>query len=523
MKTKLAMLFVIGINAWCLICSTQTAQAQAKPGEAAKPVDLAAAPGAGSEEVMPLINIPDATLRSVIESLARQANVKFLFDPRTAATLGTNSVSVRLENVTAQQALEAVLNNNNLIMVPDPKSKIARITDKPKDEPLVMSFIQLKYSSPTNIALVLSNTLPAGSRSRVIPDTRTSQLVVMATEKELEGWTNLINRLDTPTRQVLIEARLIETSKNPKSVKGIDWSGTLAAQSVTFGNGISSFDRATTTPGNSTSVTLPSGRVVSSTTPSTTTTETKSSLDGLTGLVGMTANTARGFDPRTAFLNADGVRAVLSFLNTDADSEVVATPRAVTLDNETAKLDATRSLPIFKITPGTAQTPAGSEVTYTNIGTILEVTPRIRGDDKIFLKIVPEVSAVEPAKDRQVVNGQINEANIFTSRRITANVVVPNGNTLVMGGLIRDENSKGYTKVPVLGDLPGIGLMFRRDSKTRFKSNLIIFITPTIVSDSDFQPAQSDFLKTPLTPDKPDKDESPWDAGKPHDWTKPVY
>ena len=188
---------------------------------------------------------------------------------------------------------------------------------------------------------------------------------------------------------------------------------------------------------------------------------------------------------------------MLSFLNKDSATEVVATPRAVTLDNQTARLEVTRAFPIFKTTPGTAQTPAGSEITYTNLGTILTVTPRISGDTNISLKVVPEVSNID-SKDRQVSNGQEQTANVYAIRRIETQVIIPSGNTLVMGGLISDSSSKQYTKVPILGDLPGVGLAFRQDSKVRIKSNLLIFITPTIVGDTDFQPGESTFLKTKI-------------------------
>ena len=82
-----------------------------------------------------------------------------------------------------------------------------------------------------------------------------------------------------------------------------------------------------------------------------------------------------------------------------------------------------------------------------------------------------------------------------------------------------DSSSKSYTKVPVLGDLPGIGLAFRRDTKSRNKANLIIFVTPTIIIDQDFQPTASTFLNTPL-PNRHDVEESAWDSGKPYKWNK---
>jgi len=358
--------------------------------------------------------------------------------------------------------------------------------------------------------------LTSSDRSRVLPDTRTSQLIVVTTQREMEGLEQLFAKLDSPNKQVLIEAHLLETTKNPKSIKGIDWSGTLEAQRFTFGNGTTAGKAETSIPGGTTSTTLPGGRVVNSSSKS----STVSSLTTAIGAGGISANTMLGFHPATAFLNADGVSAVLSFLNKDNDTEVLSTPRTVTMDNQMATLAVTRAFPIFKTTPGAANVPASAEVTYTNLGTILEVTPHIASDSNISLKVVPEVSNIDSV-DRQVLNGTANTANIYAIRRMETHVLIPSGNTLVMGGLVSDSRSKSYTKVPILGDLPGVGLAFRQDKKERNKSNLIIFVTPTIIEDSDFQAAQSDFMKSPLQA-LPEWKESAWDSGKPHDWTKPV-
>jgi type II secretory pathway component GspD/PulD (secretin) len=472
------------------------------------------------------INIPEAPLADVISTLARQAGINFQFDPRVTGGVGPDgkpipqpTVSIRWDNVTPLQALEALLSNHSMILVQDPKTKIARIMikDPAAPEPLVTRVIHLKYATPTNIINIVQPTL--GTRSKVLGDQRTSQLVVLATEKEMEAVDSLLAELDLAPKQILIEARLLETSKNPSSIKGIDWSGTLEAQNISFGNGktvgtTETLAAATTTR----TANLPSGRTVtgSVTTPAATVTKLTTAL----GNGGLSLDTARGFHPATAFLNADGVHAVLSFLNKDSATEVVATPRAVTLDNQTARLEVTRAFPIFKTTPGTSQTPAGSEITYTNLGTILTVTPRISGDTNISLKVVPEVSNID-SKDRQVSNGQEQTANIYAIRRIETQVTIPSGNTLVMGGLISDSSSKQYVKVPLLGDLPVVGLAFRHDSKVRNKSNLLIFITPTIVGDSDFQPAENTFLKTKI-PLRTEKEESAWDSGKPYDWTRSV-
>lgn len=512
------------------------------------PVDLGAAQAsAEAEEVMPLVTFEDAPLLDVIKTLCRQAKINFQFDPRIQSAVGPDGkpvpqplVSLRLENVTARQVLMAVLTNYGYQLVLDPKTQISRITikDPAAPEPLITRVIQLQYSNPTNMVMVIKSALPPPTRSMVIPDTRTSQLVVMATEKEMEAVDTLLKKLDTPTRQVLIEARLLETSQNPQSIKGIDWSGTLEAQHVSFGNGQTTSSSTTTTPGAGSSVVLPSGRTVAaspgSSSQSTYTTSVGPSQGGssssgsransilpsaLPG--GLSMNTMSGFSPNVAFLNADGVSAVLSFLNKDTDTEVLSTPRAVTLDNETATLEVTRAFPIFQITPGSANVAGGSQVQYTNMGTRLNVTPRISGSNNIALHVMPEVSNID-GKDSQTINGQLNVANIYAIRKIETHVVIPSGHTLVMGGLVSDSNTKAQTKVPILGDLPGIGLAFRKDSKTRLKQNLLIFITPSIVKTEDFQVlAETDFLKTKAT-DNSDKKTSAWDSGKPVDWSKPV-
>jgi len=115
-----------------------------------------------------------------------------------------------------------------------------------------------------------------------------------------------------------------------------------------------------------------------------------------------------------------------------------------------------------------------------------------------------------------------NAVNSFYTRQIETHVMIPSGNTLVMGGLIQDEINKDNTKVPFFGDIPVLGYLFRVDSKNRSKGNLIVFITPTIIQDTDYQPTKSTYLKTPVpTKDELEEDWSAWDSGKPKDWSKP--
>ena len=522
MKTKLAILLLVGLNTCAMV---GLAQEKAKPAtgttkEVEKPEEESG------------INYKNTALNDVISSLARLADINIVaYDPKiTFGAAGPDGkpgawplVTMRLVGVSEADALDEILANYSLQRVKSEKNtNLFRITmkDAAALEPLITKIFQLKNSGTTNIVTAVTALFPTPVRSKIIPDVRTSQLFVLATKKEMEQVEELIAKLDMATKQVLIEARILETSKAPSSTKGIDWSGTLDNQSFSFGNGNTSGNTTTSIPGATTSTTtpLPSGGSITSTT--TTPSTSSSSLSTLIGNGGFSLNTLKGVNPAIGFLNADGVRGALSFFNKDSDTEVIATPRIVMLDNTTADLSITRVFPIFKITPGSAQSPAGSEITYTNLGTILKVTPRIAANNMINLSVTPEVSNID-GQDQQVLNGQVNRANIYAVRRINTQVMIPSGNTLVMGGLISDTTSKSWSKIPFLGDIPGpAGQLFRRDTKARVKTNLIIFVTPTVVEDYDFQSAQTDFLRTPTT-DRPDVKESAWDTGRPKEWSTP--
>jgi type II secretory pathway component GspD/PulD (secretin) len=422
-------------------------------------------------------------------------------------------LTIHWENITARQALMAVLDNYGLQLVENPRTKIDKIMQKEPNAlaPLVTRVVQLKYSSTSNMVAAVTSAL-VDKRSRVVPDTRTSQMVVVATEAEQADVDTLVSQLDKPTRQVLIETRLIELSSNPQTRKGVDWSGTLQAQNVSFGNGVLSAASSSTT-------TIPGAGGAGSSTLTT----LNSRPQGPATPGGFNLNTASGLTPNIGFLSADGAQAVISFLNQSAEAQVVSTPRVVTLDNETAVINVTRAFPIFNVTASTANTTGGSTLSYSNLGTILEVTPRISANDYIWLKVYPIVSSLF-GKETQVIGGTLNSADVFDVRSVISQVLIPNANTLVMGGLVKDNPNASYTKVPFLGDIPGLGRMFRSENKTMEKDNLIIFITPTIVKDADYQPSETDFLKSrPHYMKDPMNPSTASDGAQPKgDWSNPL-
>jgi len=550
-------LTLAGIVAYSL---TGFAQTTSPAAEAPGAATTSSAAQAGT--VIPLIVMDDVPLIDAVRNLARQAGINYLLDPKIGfgqagpdgKTTAQPSVSIRWENITAEQALTAMLNNYALQLVEDPKSKIARITTKDPAAPAPLStkIIQLKYASPSNVVASVQSIL-SDKRSKILSDHRTSQLIVVATEAEIPDVEQLVERLDTKTKQVLIEARLLETIMNPSTKKGIDWSGTLEAQHVTYGNGKtlgkttqdsssssgqnSGRSQTTTSPGTpvTTTITTPGGYSYTTTTPSDSdsssiVTGSKNAggsagvstvLDSILGNGGLSVDSAKGLNPATFFLNADGVSLVLSFLNKYADTKVISSPRTVTLDNETSSIEVGTQYPIVNTTAGTANTTGGSSISYSNLTVLLKVTPRISANNYVRLQVSPRVIRLG-SKVTSVVGGLPNSVDSFNTREILTSVLIPSGNTLVMGGLIEDSITSGNVKVPILGDIPFLGILFRQDSKSRTKSNMIVFLTPTIVEDEDFQPTKSTFLKTavPVNDTVEEGDWSAWDSGKPKDWSK---
>jgi type II secretory pathway component GspD/PulD (secretin) len=518
----------------------------------------ASATNAPAVASIPLIQFSDVPITTAIENLARQAGINYMLDPKigygqpdaSGQIKAEPQLSIRWENISAESALLALLDNYGLQLVVDKKTGIDRVAlkDPLAPPPLITRVVQLQYASVSNMVEAVQSVF-SDKRSRVIADNRTSQLLVVATEPEQLSVDTLIIQLDKQTKQVLIETKLIEISSQPSARRGVDWSSTLNAQNVSFGNGVLSGTRAIglTSPSQSISgstVTTtglpvpaspapnPNGTVTTATTTSTPGSHSLSStLSMLIGQGGISGSTVSGLIPTTGFLNADGVSAVISFLNASYDAQIVSTPRIVTLDNQTAHIEVVRTFPVISMSGASANSSGSSSVTYSNVGTILDVTPRISANDNIWLRVVPEVSSHFSDVIVTVAGGSQGTSSsfpipIFDRRRIESQVMIPNGNTLVMGGLVQDNPTASYSKVPFLGDIPGLGWAFHSENKSMSKDNLIIFLTPTIIRDADFQPTPTTFLQSkPRTMKSPMNPHRPWDGAEPdveRGWSNPA-
>ena len=500
----------------------------AKPAEGAStetkpPADVAAMPPVRAQ----------CTPVEAIKLLALEIPLKLIVDLRleTAVATGldadgkpapylTNSISERWEGVTPRQALDSLVDKYGLVLLDNTNTHITRLAFRATKEPPITRVLQLRYAAASNVVAILKAALPS---SEVTPDARTGLLVVKAAEKEFELVDMLLKKLDAMPRQVLIEAQFIETRRNPDSFKGIDWSQSLGEAGLAAQIGSGAKLGGTTTTGSGTA-SKPGGGTV--TTPGSTVSGAPSFQFGgplqsvvPSGVPGLFAATASGFNPNFAFLSSDGLKAVLHFLNNDSETRTLSTPRVVAMDNQETRLEVSQAIPIFDastiVPQGGGPSVSSSKPNYTNVGTILLVTPRVV-DTNVALLIKPEISKLGPVSTKTVA-GNINQADTFESRKIMTQVLIPSGNTLVMGGLSSDDTSKSFNKVPLLGDIPLLGMAFRNEAKRRDKRSLVIFVTPTIVESGDFQTATPGFLKTPKPTESEIKD-SMWDTGKPYDW-----
>jgi type IV pilus assembly protein PilQ len=399
--------------------ATPAAQPAPEVNPATKPADAAAEPI--------VIDYNEADIQSVLRTLAAKAGINLILGDEV-----TGKVSVHLEGVSYEDAMRMVVESKGYAYVKD--RNVVRVKSKESidTEPVEIRTYTLNYAKADDVRKMLEPLISKQGRIQV--DTRGNTLVISDTPSNLAKLIPLIGSLDTQTPQVLIEAKFIETTKNPKKDLGIKWDQTLLDHPLSAG-------------------------------PFT-----------------LTKNLGGGpWVPSTVLLDAGSVNLLMSFLNRDANTELLASPRVVTTDNGKAKVAIATQYPIpnFSFSESTgAFIINGFE--YKDIGITLTVTPRINKNDFVTLEVTPEASD-QNGTATLASGGSSVQIPIIDTRTATTTVLIKSGNTLVIGGLMRVDVVDNYTKVPLFGDIPGLGALFRSKSLNRFKRDLLIFLTPTIV------------------------------------------
>lgn len=282
-------------------------------------------------------------------------------------------------------------------------------------------------------------------------------LVLTGKAEHIKAMESLIRELDVRRAQVLVEAIIVELSESRSKELGLQW---------LFRGG---FDHSTVPVGtintsgqSSSAVTLGKAIAGGSNDPL---------LDSLSSVQGMGLGIGQFLDNGLSF------SALLIALANDADSNILSTPSLLTLDNEEASILVGQEVPVITgSAAGSNNDNPFQTVSRKEIGIKLEVTPQINEGDVVQLAIRQEVSSL---------SGQTETDIITNKREINSTVLVDNGSVVILGGLIDDDIQESTAKVPLLGDLPIIGRSFRTDKTKRVKRNLMVFIRPTILRESD--------------------------------------
>ena len=393
----------------------------------------------------------------VLRLLARQAKVNMVVSEAV-----TGTVTMRLEDVTALQAIAIIVKAKSLFMDKIENVYYIKTAQERTAEPTESDSYQFSYSRAKDTAPLIASQLASKDPPQV--DERTNTLFFRETRSNIDSIRKLLVQIDKPTKQVMIEARLVEVTANPKQSYGINWAGVVgsstSAQTIKYGG-----TGATSGSGSSGSTTATSGPF------------------GLgnpnnNNFFGNLGHLALG---QFAILTVPEMSATIRLLNEDNDAEFLANPRVVTADNQQAKIEITRNQPVpqlnFNEQTATAVFGGFQDKIY---GNKLMVRPSVNKDNFITLSVKPEISN-KVGDQPFVFAGATVTSPIIDTRTLDSNVLIKSSDTLAIGGLLQDEVTKARNKVPVLGDVPLLGYFFQERLNARTKRNLLVFVTPTII------------------------------------------
>ena len=381
----------------------------------------------------------------VLRLLARQAKINMVVSEAVAGT-----VTMRLEDVTALQAIAIIVKSKGLFMDQIDNVYYIKTGAERTAEPTESDSYQFSYARAKNIAPLLASQLSSKDPPQV--DERINTIFYRETRSNIDNVRKLLVQIDKPTKQVMIESRLVEVSANPLQSYGINWAGVVGNAAnpkvVTYGG----------SPGGAADLQL--GNVDNN------------------NFFGSFGNLVAG---QFAILSIPQLSVTLRALNEDADAELLANPRIVTADNQEAKIEITRNQPVpqlnFNEQTATAVFGGFEDKIF---GNTLVVKPLINKDNFITLSVKPTISN-KVADSTFTFAGAEVTSPIIDKRTLDSNVLIRSGDTLAIGGLMQDEAIKKANKVPVLGDIPVLGYFFQEHLNARTKRNLLIFVTPTIL------------------------------------------
>ncbi|WP_348653888.1 type IV pilus secretin PilQ [uncultured Psychrobacter sp.] len=437
----------------------------------------------------------DVEIRSVLDILAQFTEMNIVASDSVAG-----NITLRLINVPWDQALDIILKSKNLgkrengnVILVAPSTELAEQEARELEAqqavqsyaPLRTEYIRLSYAKAQDVLTLISqgsgssgssgiggtsgltnrgndnNTL-LSDRGTVTVDERTNTLIVKDVANSIENIRTLISKIDIPVRQVMIEARIVSATDSFSKEIGVRWgilsNGAANNRSLLVGGSdqtlwdLKDFDVETTTV-NGQTVSYPSYDI--------------SRPDNLNVDLGVD-NPAGSIAFGLLSLSDVMLDLELSALQADNRGEVISTPKVLTADKQTAKVSSGTQIPYQEASASGATTTS-----FRKAALSLEATPNITPDGKIGLQLL--ITNGTPLFTNGIV--AINEDSIST------NVIVEDGQTVVLGGVFRNRTNNNVDKVPFLGDLPYIGRAFRKDVRNNNKEELLIFVTPKLIND----------------------------------------
>ncbi|MBP6501235.1 MAG: type IV pilus secretin PilQ [Rhodoferax sp.] len=433
------------------------------------PTKLTQGPGYSGQKLS--LNFQNIEVRSLLQVIADFTNFNIITSDSV-----TGAVTLRLQEVPWDQALDIILQakglgmrktGNVLWIAPrdeinaKEKLELESIVALQNLEPLRTQSFQMNYTKASEIATGLTSSGGGAnsarilsSRGSVIFESRTNQLFVTDIASKLEQVQQLIAKLDIPVRQVLIEARIVEASDTFGKSLGVKLGG-----GVNPPGGVKVFSQG----GSALNTTFGSSYVEGAA-------QTTSG-----SFVNLPAIGQNGYNPASlavSIFNSAANRFLsleLSALEADGKGRVVSSPRVVTADQIKALIEQGTELP-YQV----ATSSGATSIAFRKANLKLEVTPQITPEGNIILDLDVNKDTV----------GQATAAGFaINTKHIKTQVLVENGGTVVIGGIFELNESDSETKVPLLGDLPGVGNLFKTRSRTANKQEMLVFITPKMIAD----------------------------------------
>ena len=397
-----------------------------------------------------------AMLKQIDKSTSGQKELpervtKYVADERTNSILlsGEGAARERIKAVIGQldSPLKSDTGNIKVIYLHNAKAiEVAKVLDGVKDNIEQQASINLDNQGKPSAT---SANVNDKTRTSIQADEGTNSLLISAAPDVMRSLEAVIKQLDIRRAQVLVEAIIVELSEDRNRELGVQWLGVGGAV-----GGLTSFPGSGLDP--ITLLNAVGGNV-------------EDAATALAGASGLNIGIAGGG-------GNSGFGAILHALATDDDANILSTPSIITLDNEEASIVVGQEVPfITGSTTGSTNTNPFTTVTREKVGVKLIITPQINEGDAVRLKIYQEVSSVSSTQGATDL--------ITNQREINSTVLVHDGATVVLGGLIKEEHSEGVSKVPFLGDIPGIGQLFKTTRVTKERRNLMVFIHPTIIRD----------------------------------------